>query len=147
MPLFPLGTTTTWQAVMAPPWPSFGTGRLRTSIPREQFLALSIVANQSNVQSGTLALSEFNGSGIGIISISTSPGCFDAQILGPNCVSDALPIAALTWTNFSSPTACELRPGHAYYVNLSFGGAEPQPGHPSCTAASCSADLVNLPAE
>lgn len=132
-----VNSSTTWNGVFSPlPWPSFNAVR-RLCVSNGQIQALEFNASSSGTQFGTISTSGFpgDGDGLGRISISTSPGCFDGNVLPATCLGPTVTYPGVSWTNGSSAFACDLTPGQRYYLNFYF---------PSCTSGTCCRDLGNI---
>jgi hypothetical protein len=129
--------TSSWNGTFSPlPWPSYNAVR-RLCVSNGQILALEFNATNSPTQFGTISTSGFpgDGDGQGRISISTSPGCYDANVLPASCLGPTATYPGVSWTNGTSGFACNLTPGQRYYVNFYF---------PSCTSGTCCRDLGNI---
>lgn len=132
-----VNSSTTWNGIFSPlPWPSFNAVR-RLCVSNGQIQALEFNASSSATQFGTISTSGFpgDGDGLGRISISTSPGCFDGNVLPATCLGPTATYPGVSWTNGSSAFACDLTPGQRYYLNFYF---------PNCTSGTCCRDLGNI---
>lgn len=135
----PTGTTgnsANWNTALGTTWPSYNDV-LRQMIDTNTWLALSFTASTSSTQFGTLSTSGFpgDGGGLGQISVSSSPGCFNQAQLGANCLSPIVEFPGVSWSNQPSAFACKLTPGVSYQINFWF---------PSCPGLSCGRDFGNI---
>lgn len=129
-PLYPMGFLLEWSQTYPQGWP--GYNQVARFYPQvDTYMTLRFTAGPAG-QLGELLGNPVasNGRMQGLLSISRSPGCFDAAHTGARCVSALAPVLSLSWTTGSSPFRCQLEPGGTYYVNLTLGGLEP-PG-PYC---------------
>ncbi|HWS27170.1 MAG TPA: hypothetical protein VN259_11445 [Xanthomonadales bacterium] len=145
VPLYPNGTTSSWDSVFAA-WPAYGVRR-RMGVPANGYVAFQFTATFTAGQFGTIATGDFpnDGDGIGQMSISREPGCFTQSQLGSFCLGPVARLPGVGWQNGSaSPFSCALTPGQIYYVNFTYGSGTVGPG-PHCPAGSgaCSADMQN----
>ncbi len=118
-----------WEAFFnAQVWPRANATNVDLS---EQITALSFTASASVAQNGIMQATNPNGQPGNVrFSISTTPGCFTAALLGPNCVVDFFPLPALSWQIGGTPgAACQLTQGTTYHFNMQ--------GDAAC-GASCS---------
>lgn len=131
-------------------WPAFGSSR-RLTVPSNGALAMRFTASSSTTQFGTTATADHpgDGDGWGLMSVSRSPGCFNAAHLGARCLlSSAARLPSIGWANFPNQFSCQLTPGETYYVNLTYGNSTtPSGGAPYCPNGGpggvCGADLQN----
>lgn len=135
----PTGTTgnsANWNTSLGTVWPSYNDV-LRQMIDTNTWLALSFTASTSSTQFGTMSTSGFpgDGGGLGQISVSSSPGCFNQAQLGANCLSPIVEYPGVSWSNQASAFACKLTPGVTYQMNFWF---------PSCPGLSCGRDFGNI---
>ncbi len=144
-PVFATGSIGEWDGTFGMSWPAYNNA-LRIFSTANQYVALRFNAAQNATQSGRVLTTEFpgGGSGVGVISISREPGCFDPAFLGENCLGPIQSGPTLDWTNDFSLPGCRLEPGRSYYLNVTFGGTVPGNGTPSCTSGNCGVDLRNV---
>lgn len=145
VPIYPNGTTSSWNNVFEP-WPAFGVRR-RLGVPANGYVAFQFTASFAANQFGTIASGDFpnDGDGVGQMSISRDPGCFTQSQLGSMCLGPVARLPGVGWQNGStSPFSCALTPGQIYYVNFTYGSGTVGPG-PHCPVGSggCSADVQN----
>lgn len=145
VPLYPNGTTSSWDGVFQA-WPAFGVRR-RLGVPANGYVAFQFTATFVPGQFGTIASADFpgDGDGWGQMSISRTPGCFSPTELSAVCLGGVQRLPSVSWQNGSaSPFSCPLTPGQVYYVNYTYGSGAVGPG-PFCPGGSgtCSADVQN----
>ncbi len=117
-------------------WPAYND-KIRQFIVNGHYLSLHFTATASPTQFGTINTTGFpgDGDGNGVVSISPTPGCFNAALLGERCVSPLSTYPGVSWTNGQSAFACRLTPGGSYNVNLYF---------PDCPSGTCGRDFGNI---
>jgi hypothetical protein len=127
---------TAWNNLFATPWPSYN-GVSRQCVSNGNIASFEFNATSLPNQFGTISTSRFpgDGDGLGRVSISTTPGCFDGNVLTTPCLGPLAELPGVSWTNGSSAFACNLTPGQRYYVNLYF---------PNCSAGTCCRDFGNI---
>jgi len=140
-PAFPEASVVAWTDFFYA-WPGYGDTE-RLFVPYNGFIALSFTATQLATAFGSVTTADFpgDGDGIGQMSISRTPGCFDQAHLGENCLSPAGRFASIGWMNRTGPWACNLTPGENYYVNITYG-AGPAPTGAQCPSGICGADVI-----
>jgi hypothetical protein len=102
-------------------WPAYNGWR-RLQIDRGSYLAIEFTASQSTSQYGTFSASGYpgDGGGVGVMSISRTPGCFTQSALPQGCRTPPAMNPGISWTNGQSTVSCRLTPGERYYINISF---------------------------
>ncbi len=140
-PAYPEADVTPWTNHFYA-WPGYGD-RERFFVPYNGYIAFSFTASQLSAAFGSITTADFpgDGDGIGLMSISRTPGCFDQTHLGDNCLSPVSRFVSIGWRNSPGPWACNLTPGETYYVNITYG-AGPTPNGPECPSGACGADVV-----
>ncbi len=139
---WPNGQVNEWSQLFAP-WPAFNF-RIRAQVPVNGYLSGRFVATNVPGQFGTIVTADFpgDGDGIGLMSISKVPGCFDQAFLGANCLAPASRYVSVGWANGASMFSCSLNPGEEYYWNWTYGN-EINTGGAHCPHHPCSADVQN----
>lgn len=143
---YPNGQQATYAGVFNS-WPAFGV-RKRIFVPFNGYVSYSFTATSTIGQFGSFATSDFpgDGDGHGLMSISTTPGCFDQSKLGVNCLSPVSRFVSIGWANGSTQFSCSLTPGTQYYLNWTYGSSTVQGSAPHCPVGpgqSCGADVQN----
>ena len=134
--IFPTGSIGEWDGTFGQAWPAYNAV-LRLFVTNNQFFSLRFTASANSAQFGSVMSSDFpgDGTGVGQISISREPGCFDPAFLGANCIGPAQANPGLGWTNDFSLPGCKLQSGQSYFLNFYF---------PSCTRGNCGVDMRNI---
>ncbi len=140
-PQFPNEMSVEWTGFFTT-WPSFGD-RNRLLVPYNGYIAFRFNASYLTTEFGVLNTAKFpnDGDGMGTMSISTTPGCFDPAYLDDYCLAPIARYPGVSWSNFPALYSCVLVPGREYFLNITYGGAY-QPSAPYCPGGACSTDLV-----
>ena len=135
-PIFQQGAVGEFDGTFGQAWPAYND-KIRQFVSNGQYFSLRFTATASQTQFGTINTTGYpgDGDGNGKVSISPTPGCFDASILGERCVTNAVPFPGVSWTNGQSSFVCKLNPGQSYYVNFYF---------PECPSGNCGRDFGNI---
>ena len=137
---------TTFAGTFTTAWPAFNI-RKRVTVPFGGYIAYSFTATTVPGQFGSFATADYpgDGDGEGLMSISTTQGCFDSTKLGPRCLSPVSRFVSIGWQNGSSQFSCALTPGQPYYLNWTYGNTTVPGSGPYCPAGSpnCGADVQN----
>ncbi len=135
-----------WSQWWSTPFPSHPGGRRQWIATQGNIDSIVFVASSATNQFGSIAASGFPGDGEGAMqmSISTTPGCYTAANLGPNCLSPVSSTASVGWAIGSSQFSCALTPGSTYYLNLTFGNANGPGSGPFCVTGACGRDISSL---
>lgn len=136
-----------WSGVFGSAFPSHPGGRARLFFGQGTSEAVEFIASSSSNQFGSLQTSDFPGDGEGamLMSISTTAGCFDPAVLGPNCLVGPAAFPSISWKIGSGPFQCSLTQGVKYYLNMTFGSSSGPGSGPYCAAGSCGRDLSSIP--
>ncbi len=135
-PIFVQGALGEYDGTFGNVWPAYND-KVRLVVNNNQFVGLHFTATASTTQFGTISTTGYpgDGDGNGIVSISPTPGCFNASIIGPRCVTAAATYPGVSWTNGQSDFVCKLSPGGSYWVNMYF---------PDCPSGVCGRDFGNI---
>lgn len=127
-------------------WPDFN-GKKRLFVPLNGYLSYRFTSTNSPNQFGSFITTGFpgDGDGVGIMSISRTPGCFNPAKLPFNCISNPALYASIGWSNGGSQYSCVLNVGQTYYLNYTYGGII-NAGGPYCPGnlSGCGADVGNI---
>ncbi len=134
--VYPQGAIGEFTGTFGQAWPAYND-KIRQFVTNNQYFSLRFTATASATQFGSINTTGFpgDGDGNGRVSISTTPGCFDANIIGERCVGAASTYPGVSWTNGQSSFVCKLNPGQTYYVNFYF---------PDCPSGNCGRDFGNI---
>lgn len=126
-------------------WPYYN-GPRRLRLPDGRYYALRFTATRTQGQYGTFDGSggfPGDGGGAAIMSISSSPGCFDPLALPTGCYSGPAAYPGISWVNGPATFSCSLTPGAEYYLNITFG---PTLDGAFCAEGICGRDFANVQA-
>ncbi len=134
-PIYPGGMAQEFSEVIGP-WPAHND-KVHILIPNNTYFSLHFTASADPNENGTISTTGFpgDGDGLGVVSISPGPGCFDANVLGIRCVSPPSDQPGVSWFNGTSQFVCKLNPGQSYHVNMYF---------PVCPIGVCGRDFGNI---
>lgn len=128
------GAQTSWAAIFGFSWPAYNFVT-RLSLQPGSYIALGFVAGADG-QFGTVSSIGFPGSGgVGALSISTVPGCFNPAYLGSNCVSNTVADPGVSWAVGGGQSVCQLVSGQSYYLNITLSNC-------GSAGAACARDVV-----
>ena len=135
-PIFANGSSVTFAGAFGQAWPAYND-KIRQFVSNNQYWSASFTASASATQFGSINTTGFpqDGDGNGRVSISPSPGCFNASQLPANCVGAVAAFPGVSWTNGQSSFVCKLNPGQAYHLNFYF---------PDCPSGNCGRDFGNI---
>jgi len=135
-PIFANGSSVTFSGAFGQAWPAYND-KIRQFVSNNQYWSASFTATASATQFGSINTTGFpgDGDGNGRVSISPSPGCFNASQLPNNCAGATTTYPGVSWTNGQSSFVCKLNPGQSYHVNFYF---------PDCPSGNCGRDFGNI---
>lgn len=135
-----------WSGVFQTAFPSHPGGAARVSVSSGTTISAQFVASSPGAQFGTISSAGFpgDGEGMGLLSISTSAGCFNQAQLGSNCLSELKSYPVISWRIGASSTQCQLTQGATYFLNFTFGSATSPGSGPYCVTGNCARDLFSI---
>lgn len=138
------GETVNFVATFGTSWPAYN-GAHRLQMTPNAYIALAFTATQTPGQFGTFDGSGYPGDGDGaaVMSISTTPGCFDPNLLPPGCFTGPSAFPGISWVNGNTGFSCPLVAGQNYYLNITFG---PLNSGAACPGNLCGRDFGNTQA-
>lgn len=143
-------------------WPKYNYAARTISRDGNDLKSFKFVAtpNPSNAYYGTISTSGFpmpndgGFNGVGVSTISKTPGCVDSQKLLPGCVGKPAMWPGVSWRLLpytsrgvydTSAYVCPLTRGETYYMNLYWGGNATEGNStntlPYCPSGGCGRDF------
>ena len=133
-PISANGAQASWTSTFGLNWPAYNFV-IRLSLQPNSYIALAFVAGADG-QFGTVNGLTFPGAGgVGALSISTVPGCFNPAYLGSNCVSNTVSDPAVSWAVGGGQSVCQLVSGQSYYLNFTLSNC-------GSAGVACARDVV-----